>query len=177
MAYGGCPAKRVFILSEQYITSDTSWGSHLPALAACVCATKGAVLEVGVGHWSTPFLRRLCMASGRKLVSVDEDALWAGQFADQKRSHHEVHFARYNEFLKARATEEWSVVLLDHSPGFRRAQDALLFHGRSDYIVVHDYANEIIEGFAPILERWPYREVAHFSPKTLVLGVREIPKW
>lgn len=144
---------------------------------ACVTATRGAILEVGVGHWSTPLLHRYCVAGGRRLVSLDEDEAFARQFYDLRVCHHELRSAEYSRDLPPLASEKWSVAFLDHSPGWRRAADALLFLDSAEFIVVHDYANEIVEGFAPILKRWPHSRVAQFSPKTLVLGKREIPAW
>ena len=38
------------------------WQSHLPALLACIAVTHGPVLELGVGHFSTPHLHALCGA-------------------------------------------------------------------------------------------------------------------
>jgi len=40
-------------------------GTHLPALLACVSRTAGGVIELGVGHFSTPILHAVCEAAGR----------------------------------------------------------------------------------------------------------------
>lgn len=158
------------------LAPDTSWGSHLVPLMACVCATRGPVLEVGVGNWSTPVLHAYCNAAGRRLVSVDEDKLWIQQYLPMRVCQHSVASVRYDDYLHRASGEEWSVVFLDHSPGERRAADALLFRDTAEYILVHDYSGaEIAAAFAPILEMWPYRAVAKFSPSTLVLGRRAIP--
>lgn len=157
---------------------DTSWGSHLVPLMACVTATRGSVLEVGVGNWSTPLLHCYCAAGGRKLVSADEDRGWAEKFAAFRVCGHEVRGVRYDQFIPEAAKQEWSVVFLDQSPGFRRAADALLFRDTADFILSHDYSGDEMPGlFAPILERWPYRAVAKFSPSTLVLGRVPIPEF
>ena len=145
-------------------------------LMACVCATRGAILEVGTGHWSTPMLHRYCSAGGRKLVSVDEDRNWVEQFADMRVCSHEVRAVKYEQFIPEAAGQQWSVVFLDHSPGPRRAIDALRLIDCADYILSHDYSGEDVRReFAPILHRWPYRAVAQFSPSTLVLGRVPIP--
>lgn len=157
---------------------DTSWGSHLVPLMACVCATRGAVLEVGTGNWSTPVLHTYCIAAGRKLVSVDEDRNWIDQYKRMQVCEHYVGSCEYDVFLPEAASDKWSVVFLDHSPGQRRAADALLFRDCATYILVHDYSGaEIADAFAPILDRWPFRAVAKFSPSTLVLGRQPIPEF
>lgn len=157
---------------------DTSWGSHLVPLMACVCATRGPVLEMGVGHWSTPLLHRYCAAGGRKLVSVDEDRGWLEKFADMRVCEHEVRSVNYPDFIREAADRVWSVAFLDHSPGWRRAEDAIRLRECADYILVHDYSgDEVRDAFAPILELWPHRAVAQFSPSTLLLGRLPIPEF
>lgn len=166
------------LLAEPQLGPDTSWGSHLVPLMACITATRGPVLEVGIGHWSTPLLHRYCVAAGRRLVSIESDREWAKLFMHLNVSHHQVQAASYNESLERLAGEDWSVVFLDHSPGFRRAHDALPFLDRAEFIVVHDFAEDVKAAFtADVLDHWSHRAVAEFSPKTLVLGKREIPSW
>lgn len=160
------------------LSEDTSWGSHLVPLMACVTATRGPVLEVGVGHWSTPLLHRYCMAGGRVLVSIDEDAEWVKQFRNLSIGHHTVNSAKYDTALPKLAENQWSVVFLDHSPGHRRAADALMFLNAAVYVVVHDFAEDVAAGFDQhTLSKWYDVRIAEFSPKTLVLGRTEIPAW
>lgn len=161
------------------ITSpDTSWGSHLVPLMACVTATRGAVLEVGVGNWSTPLLHCYCAAGGRKLVSVDENRTWAEKYADFRVCGHEVRGVQYNSFLPEAAKQQWSVVFLDQSPGWRRAEDALLFLDSADFVLSHDYSGaEVRDSFQLVIDRWRHRAVAQFSPSTLILGRVSIPEF
>jgi len=158
--------------------ADTSWGSHLVPLMACVCATRGAVLEIGAGHWSTPMLHRYCTAGGRRLVTLDNDRKWIEQFADMRVCEHELHGCKYDDVLPALAKQQWSVVFLDQSPGGRRAADAMLFRDSADYILSHDYSGaEVYEPFAAVLDNWLYGAVARFSPSTLVLGRVPLPQF
>lgn len=144
---------------------------------ACVVATKGAILEVGTGHWSTPLLHRYCSAGGRKLVSVDSDKAWVEQFADMRVCDHEVLHVNYDEFFPKAIQKDWSVVFLDQSPGHRRSIDAIAFLPKAEFILVHDYSGEeVYAPFRSVLSRWKYYKVAQFSPSTLVLSnTREIP--
>ena len=166
-------------MSEPVILGpDTSWGSHLVPLMACVTATRGSVLEMGVGHWSTPLLHRYCAAAGRHLVSVDEDHQWAEKFRDMRVCNHQVRGVRYDDFMREAVQQAWSVVFLDQSPGHRRAADAVALRDVSVFLVVHDYSGaEVRNSFAPILEQWPFRAEAKFSPSTLVLGHVPLPEF
>jgi hypothetical protein len=42
------------------LEAGLKWGSHLPSLAACLASSRGPVIELGVGHFSTPFLHAYC---------------------------------------------------------------------------------------------------------------------
>jgi len=157
-------------------TEDTSWGSHLVPLMACITATRGAVLEVGVGYWSTPLLHAYCAAAGRTLVSIDEDKAWVERFKEYHIGRHEVSHANYDQRLAELAARQWSVVFLDGSPGHRRADQAMLFRESANLIVIHDYSGqEVSFPFRAVKDKWPYRAVAEFSPSCLVLGNVPIP--
>jgi hypothetical protein len=84
----------------------------------------------------------------------------------------------YDEELPNLAKQEWGVVFLDHSPGQRRAQDALLFRDTAKYIVVHDWSGkEVREGFTDeVLDHWTSQHVVDkYSPSSLVLS--DPPVW
>lgn len=129
--------------------------------------TTGPVLEIGCGKWSTPICAAFCKASEREFLSIDEDRRWAKP---------PTKFVRYDDVLPRLAADgDWSVVLMDHSPGERRPADALRFLGAAEYVVCHDYAKELEAAYAPAVEAWPFYKVnSRFSPRTLVLGARAV---
>lgn len=151
--------------------SDQAWGSHLVPLMASLLATNGPVLEVGVGYWSTPMLDGFCKAAGRPFVRVENAPEWAQNFPGTAIS------GDYS-ILTGLAVQQWSVVFLDHSPGWRRAADALLFRHTAEIIVVHDWSStEISDPFQPILGNWKYSKTYNrYAPATLLLSnTMEIP--
>jgi hypothetical protein len=110
-------------------------GTHLVPLARALVDTTGAVLELGSGDFSTPFLRRYCLAAGRELLSLENYPKWAAEFG--------VPCVDYDVAIPAAARREWSVVLVDHRPSERRIPDAIRFVGKTEYLLLHDYAHEI----------------------------------
>ena len=73
------------------IDYDKNWGSHLPVLIKVMSLTKGSVLEMGMGLYSTPFLHWSCYKE-RILVSYDNEKEF---FEINKQYHeglHEVYF-------------------------------------------------------------------------------------
>lgn len=162
---------------------DSSYASYMAPLVACLAASEGPVLECGIGIWSTPFLHRYCLAAGKRLVSIDEDPEWVSRFLYYNMAEHPLYYAVYDFVMPSLSRQQWGVVLMDQSPGERRAEDVGLFRNldSAKYIIVHDYSGteegkpsmgELLE---PVRKQWKNAVVAEFSPSTLVLSNSEIP--
>jgi hypothetical protein len=151
-----------------------SWGSHMPALLACIGATRGPVLEIGCGHFSTPNLFALCGAMNRLFVSIEENEDWAKLFRGVRRVE-----SYQREFLNL-DKHFWSVVFIDQSGGGEpRAYPFRKFIEISDYVVVHDYHRENVDAIAPTLEdNRIYRHVTTtYQPPTLIASkTKPIPE-
>ncbi len=112
------------------------YGSHLPLLMAAVQATRGPVLELGAGVFSTPILHWLCTLAERELVTYDNDMKylnWAHNYANEY--HALVHVANWGD---ADIERPWAVALVDHSPSERRVVEIKRLAPFARYIVVHD---------------------------------------
>ena len=112
------------------------YSTHLPMLLRAVSLTKGPVLEIGCGSYSTLVLHEACR--GRRLVSVETDKAWFSNFKRLASPGHEMLAGdSYEEFDGLIRGTEWDVVLVDHAPAARRGVDmAKLHHAR--LVVVHD---------------------------------------
>lgn len=153
----------------------TQWQSHLPALLACVAVTSGDVLELGVGHFSTPQLHALCGALGRRLHSVEPDQLWRNEFEQKYSSPLHGFSSDWTRLLG----ERLSVAFVDHSPGGEnRAKAFRAFLEISDYVVMHDAQTEA-ENFQAVkhmLEGLHWYLCVSVFPHTLVASkTRPIP--
>lgn len=150
-----------------------AWGSHLPSLLACLADTVGPVLEIGIGHFSTPALHAFCVSAQRKLVSVETNLDWMKEFrGDMAHQYHEFH--SWNPV----PVKGWSVVFIDDSPGGdHRANEFRDYLDKSVFVVVHDYHRENEEAIKPLLDGVRYHVTTTYQPPTLVASkVREIPK-
>ena len=112
------------------------YSTHLTMLTKAIHATKGDVLELGVGDGSTPVLHRLCAAQGRRLVSMDNDAAYLERFESFRSPLHELILV--DDWDNADIERPWSVVLVDHRPGARRKTDAARLAPFAEYVVCHD---------------------------------------
>lgn len=114
-----------------------AYATHLAPLVAAVTFTKGSVLELGCGDYSTTILHAICTIQRRKLISTDYNLEWLLKFKDLETPLHTfVHVLDWNSFDPI--DEEWDVVFVDHSPGERRVEDIKRLSSKSKYVLVHD---------------------------------------
>ena len=121
-----------------------SYATHLGALIACVNKTKGDVLELGMGLFSTPYLHYACTIGKRNLLSLENDPGWCKQFKNSDF----MHFLYENDYHKIELVEnyeespliqkEWDVVLIDQTPDGSRKESAKQLANLAKYIIVHD---------------------------------------
>lgn len=148
------------------------WGSHIPALASCVDLSPGyPVVELGVGHFSTPLLHAMC--SNRKLYSLESDTSWLSQFDFLRSANHLFVPGDYEETLPQILAEHerFAVVFVDNSPGgARRETDFSRAIQKTDFVVVHDYEAENEAHIKPYLGDFQHIVLARYGPPTLVVS-------
>lgn len=156
--------------------SATEWGSHMPALLACVAASSGPVLELGVGHFSTPQLHALCGAISRQLVSVESHPDWLYEMASKYASDNHT-FS--DSIPDPKLNVRWGVSFIDHSPGgANRASAFQKLIEVSSFVVMHDAQKdaENFQAVEPMLEGLNWHLCTGYFPHTLVASkARVIP--
>ena len=115
---------------------SVNYGTHLAPLIKVMSLTKGNVLELGTGVFSTPFLHYSCMLDKRHLVSYDNDKGWDKWIGYYRSPEHEIIYV--DDWDKADIEKPWDVALVDHSPSERRLKDIERLANHAKYIVVHD---------------------------------------
>jgi hypothetical protein len=129
---------------------DYRWGSHLPILIKLVNQTKGDILELGMGLYSTPFLHWACFPD-RTLVSYESDFdCWFKNVGYENKTHL-VQLARNwdNIFID----RDWDIALVDHSPSQRRIVEIKRLANFAKYIVIHDTQRN--SRFCDLNQIWP----------------------
>lgn len=125
--------------------SKHPFGTFLPALLRAFFASgEGAVLELGVGHNSTPVLAHLCGLYGRKHVAMETDPGWIRQMQSVKS---DIRLAPL-DWNVPELDEPWSVALVDQEPKEGRGSALTRLSQRCKFVVVHDV--EIQEFFEPL---------------------------
>lgn len=121
---------------EDFIKDSQGYGSHRPLLWEALQATKESkfpILELGAGENSTPFIRAYCLYQLRSSVHYDSNKEWAAKMGA-------IHCPDWN-YLNWFYMKQYSVVLIDESPGEHRKEAIQLFASypvHSQVLVVHD---------------------------------------
>lgn len=121
-----------------------NYATHLGALIACVNKTKGDILELGVGLFSTPYLHYVATGQKRNLLSLENDKGWLRHFKGSDF----MHFLYGNEYHKLELVDvyedsplidkEWDVVLVDQTPDLSRKETVKKLANKAKYIIIHD---------------------------------------
>lgn len=151
------------------------WGSHLPAIMACLAVTNGDVLEIGIGNFSTPILHAFCVSSGRDLISIEKSSDWYNKFTYLKHNHHDL----FTDWISnTNDKKRYSVVFIDDSPGGEnRATSFRTYIDQSEFVIVHDFWRENEEAIRPLLVGCLFHICRHQEPPTLVCSKsRTIPE-
>jgi hypothetical protein len=112
------------------------YGTHLSLLIPIVNKTTGAILELGMGVFSTPYLHFQALFSNRQLVSYDNNKSWTDFFASYECPNHKIILV--DNWEDADIEKAWDVVLVDHSPGERRKEEVKRLVNFAKYIIIHD---------------------------------------
>ena len=144
-----------------------NYATHLGALIACVNKTKGDVLELGMGLFSTPFLHYICTGQKRNLLSLENDPGWLRHFAGSDF----MHFLYRNEYHKIEQVDvyedsplidkEWDVVLVDQTPDLSRKETVKKLANKAKYIIIHDSNEqwERVYNYSEIYPLFKYKRV------------------
>lgn len=155
--------------------NEVKWSSWLPALGYALGASKGPILEIGIGHFSTPFLHGFSLASERELWSIESDGIWRKEF-DAKYGNflHRFGYPSNTDIPDEYVTNKhWGAVFIDSSPGGEaRAGWFRAFAPISQFIVVHDYWRDNEEAIGPLLTGMNYRVYKDYEPPTLLASAK-----
>ena len=110
--------------------------SYIPALVKALNTVDGAVLEMGSGIYSTPFLHWLCFDSQRELVTYESDKQFYDMAKQCESDFHKVHLV--SDWDDAKIERGWAVALVDHAPTIRRKDDIRRLADFARCLVVHD---------------------------------------
>lgn len=126
--------------------------THMPMLIKAVELTKGPVMELGAGLFSTPLLHWLCAEARRPLLTYESDPEYYG-FARKflSRTHR---IALIDNWNNIDTKTHWSVVLVDQN--INRGKTAIMLKNSADFIILHDSEAEKLYGYDQVYPHFKY---------------------
>jgi hypothetical protein len=166
-----CPLKlHVHVLSlsmiKNRVLSSAGYGTHLVPLIAAVMATKGDVLELGMGDFSTPMLHELLKRTDRLLVSIENDKEWFKNFSDLGNDKHFLYNSKYNIVI---TNLNFSVVLVDNAPAEDRINAIQHYMNDTEIFVVHDTDKMDYYGYTEAFKQFKYTKTYERYKKSTTL--------
>lgn len=149
--------------------SPDKYSTHLEALVMSACSSRGAILELGCGNYSTPVLSAIAKTFNKKFIVKASDKNWYERFRD------------YAEIIPTVWDEPkfegiWGTIFLDNEQfTFDRLEHVPTLIQMTEQLVIHD-ADKLSKCknwhkyTAPFKQQW-YKT---FEPWTVVLFNDEI---
>ena len=151
---------------------------HLTVLARCIHetqATKGPVIELGVGYGSTLVLKELCR-DDRELFSVEGHQYWFDIFKGLESPKH--FFIKVDNFKSLPVERQWDIAFIDHGDFPDRGPLLEKLIGKAKLVVMHDSESEAY-GYNSYLHLYKYRNdyKLYYPFTTVVSNEIDVTKW
>lgn len=160
---------------------DPSWGSHIPVLVDTFNNSKGPVLELGIGPFSTPLLHALCVDNKRMLVSYENDPEFFNMHTAFIDQFHQIKLI--DDWDKAEIeNNHWGLAFIDQKPAKRRIVDIKRLANNADYIVIHDSEPGLVSLYHynliyPLFEyRFDYILRPNYPHTTVLSNLKDLTK-
>lgn len=162
-----------------------TWATHLPLLVRAVQMTKGPVIEVGGGLYSTPILT--AMLQDRPLVTAETSEVWLERIREMDLHTNPLHATRRLLSLdelsdpKVVGFSEFGLAFVDNFPDKSRAAVLQTMRRISAVVVMHDAGGEAqgvdmwsrMKGARESIESFKFFEYyTRLSPHTAIMSDR-----
>lgn len=120
---------------------DDPYATHLLVLDMVLEHQRGRVLELGVGHYSTPLLHEYSKTK-HIVTSLDSSETWLSKFEYMRSPRHEM--IHVPDWEKCELLDHyWTIAFIDQDPEPSRGPVVLRLAEQTKFIVCHDTENPI----------------------------------
>jgi len=134
--------------------------THQRFLVAAALRTTGPMLELGVGWYSTPLLHEIARVQQRRLLTVDNNEHWLGQFRSLQCDFHSLELIGWwgdlEKWSVCRCTERVGLVFVDNGQPAEREWLTRMLMNKVDVFVFHDTEEGPAYGYNRILPEFKY---------------------
>ena len=142
----------------RHLNSNLSknYSTHNGMLVKTLFNSKGIVIELGGGMFSTPLLHWLCKMLDRELITYEQEPNYYSFERQFQSRQHRIRFV--DNWDNIPIPKHCGMVFVDHHPPERRMIETLRFKDVADYIVIHDTERVSREYNRPeVFEQFKYR--------------------
>ena len=144
--------------------------THMGVLMKTVAMSKGTVLELGSGIFSTPLLHWLCENNGNELITYENHPYYLGFAQDFEDIKHKI-LSISDEWDTIDFNKHYGVVFIDNHPYGKRGELAVKLKDKADFIVCHDSEKMSLYGYREAFKHFKYRfDYVKEKPFTTVLS-------
>lgn len=170
------------MMKHHFIDNVSHWNSYLPLLWEALEATKGDVIELGVGDGSTNKLHEYCRSNSRKLFSYESNEEWYRQFERFNTVDHRVEYVGNNWLpMIEKHRGPVGVLFSDEAPGEQRKFNISMFCNTAQIIVAHDTEQRSDGGYKFSLVKPLFRYMKHHQHEgadaTAFSNFIDVSKW
>lgn len=161
--------------------------SHQRSLIAAVMRTKGPILELGCGWYSSPLLHEIAAATGRPLVTIDNNKDWLEQFRATdwpkeyglERDGHKLILVGWWGDAPFDLYPRWGLCFVDQSQPAEREYAVRRLMDAVDVFVMHDTEEGPAYGYNRVLPMFKYRwdDKCQRAYTSIVSNVIDVSKW
>lgn len=159
-------------MRNEYKNFRSEFCSHYPLLIKAVQTTKGNVIELGTGVFSTPLLHWLCL--DRFLISCESHPEYINFAKQYETKNHLV--IKIDDWEKANFRDKYSVVFIDHTPKPRKRGDDAMRFTEAELVVLHDTGRHKEKyGYEKVFPLFKYRYDKNNT--TVLSNSIDVTKW
>ena len=150
---------------------NKNWGSYLPVLIQLVEKTEGAILELGMGIYSSPYLHYCCKITRRELISYESDPYWFKLSRSYEDDFHKVMFIE--DWKDLTIDKKYDIALVDMKPGEARKDAIKVLANHAKFIIGHDAQDKVdyAYGYKEIYPLFKYKYLYTDSyPHSVILS-------
>lgn len=126
------------VIKMKQKTEELSLITHLPLLVRVFDKSKGDVLEVGTGYFSTLILDWLASFTHRHVYSYESREYWYQRAKKYEGPYHHIVYTPNWDKADFGGKKHWGMVFIDHGPDQRRVVEIERLANKTDYMVIHD---------------------------------------
>jgi len=157
----------------------SQYGTHIPVLCRAFIELRestGDVLELGCGDFSTPVLHELC--ANRKLLTLDNDALWLERFSYLYSPQHIIKEVSSWDNLEE-YNLKWDIVFVDQNPPQCRNSAISALADKSKLLIIHDTEEVSSPGYNYDLSMFKFSTSYkwHIVETTVVSNFIDVAGW